>query len=78
MTRRRLSTILAAIMALLVLAAVWSFVHMRNTAKIDPTTHPAPRCAGLECWEDQDCGTKCSCRKAAPSDKVGHCVAKAH
>jgi hypothetical protein len=34
-----------------------------------------PVCAGLSCYEDSDCGSKCSCERAAGS-KLGKCIAK--
>jgi len=40
----------------------------------DAAAKPAPRCAGLKCNDNGDCGTKCRCDN--PGGGLGVCVAK--
>lgn len=41
-----------------------------------PETRAVPRCVGLACNDDSDCGTKCHC-DIPPGETLGKCVEKA-
>ena len=56
--------------ALILLAAVVYFGASQYFRKGDK-----PACAGLDCYDDSDCGSKCHCERK-PESKLGKCVAK--
>jgi hypothetical protein len=56
--------------ALILLAAVVYLAASQYFGKRDK-----PACAGLDCYDDSDCGSKCHCVRP-PESKLGKCVVK--
>ncbi len=79
MSRNRNRSALYAI-ALLIGAAAsfWILTHMSKPQEKEVTTQgpkKLPRCAGLACYDNSDCGTWCDCIRI-PGEKLGKCVSK--
>lgn len=56
--------------ALILLAALVYFAVSQYSRKGEK-----PACAGLSCYDDSDCGSRCHCDRP-PESKFGKCVAK--
>ena len=59
--------------SILLIAAATVAVTLFVTKRTENTNRP--KCADLKCYDDSDCGKKCSCDRQAGS-AIGNCVAK--
>jgi len=64
--KRRLLKIAILLLVVMSIAAALFLTKRADTR--------APRCAGLSCYDDSDCGTRCYCDRSTSA--VGRCIAK--